>query len=65
VLVNLIAAIRSVHSRFGSGFMVTMAPETFFVQVGPAALSSTPFLPRRDRGPPSALPGVVKSWRAG
>jgi chitinase len=34
VLVNLIAAIRSLHQRFGPGFMVTMAPETFFVQVG-------------------------------
>ncbi len=34
VLVNLIAAIRALHGRFGPGFMVTMAPETFFVQVG-------------------------------
>ncbi len=34
VITNLIAAVRSLHSHFGDSFMVTMAPETFFVQVG-------------------------------
>jgi chitinase len=34
VLVNLIAAIRALRERFGAGFLLTMAPETFFVQVG-------------------------------
>nr|WP_233261738.1 glycosyl hydrolase family 18 protein [Vitiosangium sp. GDMCC 1.1324] len=31
---NLISAIRAIHDRFGSKFVLTMAPETFFVQLG-------------------------------
>jgi chitinase len=31
---NVIAAIRTVCDRFGSGFVLSMAPETFYVQVG-------------------------------
>ena len=34
VIVNLISALREIRSRVGSGFVLTMAPETFFVQVG-------------------------------
>ena len=34
VVVNLIAAIRSLRDAFGTKFMLTMAPETFFVQLG-------------------------------
>ncbi|OLR93857.1 chitinase [Actinokineospora bangkokensis] len=34
VVVNLIAALRSLKSRYGAGFVLSMAPETFFVQVG-------------------------------
>jgi chitinase len=34
VIVNLISALRSLKSRYGSDFVLTMAPETFFVQVG-------------------------------
>ena len=34
VIVNLISALRSLKARYGSGFVLTMAPETFFVQVG-------------------------------
>lgn len=34
VIVNLILALRSLKSRYGSDFVLTMAPETFFVQVG-------------------------------
>ncbi|MEV6494977.1 glycosyl hydrolase family 18 protein [Actinoplanes sp. NPDC051633] len=34
VVVNLIAALRSLKARYGSGFVLTMAPETFFVQLG-------------------------------
>jgi chitinase len=34
VLTNLISAVRAIHDRFGPGFLVTMAPETFFVQAG-------------------------------
>jgi len=34
VVVNLIAALRALRSRYGSKFVLTMAPETFFVQTG-------------------------------
>lgn len=34
VLVNLIRAVRTLKATFGPDFLVTMAPETFFVQVG-------------------------------
>jgi chitinase len=34
VIVNLISALRTLKSRYGSRFVLTMAPETFFVQVG-------------------------------
>lgn len=34
VIVNLISALRSLKARYGSRFVLTMAPETFFVQVG-------------------------------
>jgi len=34
VIVNLIQALRTLKSRYGSRFILTMAPETFFVQVG-------------------------------
>ncbi|MCZ8523278.1 fibronectin type III domain-containing protein [Paenibacillus caseinilyticus] len=34
VVTNLISAVRTLHSAFGDKFMVTMAPETFFVQLG-------------------------------
>jgi len=34
VVVNLISALRTLKSRYGSRFVLTMAPETFFVQVG-------------------------------
>ncbi|MBD8496691.1 fibronectin type III domain-containing protein [Paenibacillus arenosi] len=34
VITNLISAIRELHTHFGDSFMITMAPETFFVQVG-------------------------------
>ncbi|MGW3958261.1 chitinase [Amycolatopsis sp. NPDC005003] len=34
VVVNLISALKSLKARYGSGFVLTMAPETFFVQVG-------------------------------
>lgn len=34
VIVNTISAIRSIRNRYGSNFILTMAPETFFVQLG-------------------------------
>src|SRR5258706_364275 len=34
VIVNTISAIRSVQARLGSSFILTMGPETFFVQLG-------------------------------
>lgn len=34
VVVNLIYALKALKTRFGADFMLTMAPETFFVQLG-------------------------------
>ncbi|MFG2771186.1 chitinase [Streptomyces sp. NPDC048350] len=34
VIVNLISAVKSLKAKYGSGFVLTMAPETFFVQLG-------------------------------
>ena len=34
VVVNLISALKSLKSRYGSEFVLTMAPETFLVQTG-------------------------------
>ncbi|MEV5330136.1 glycoside hydrolase family 18 protein [Nonomuraea sp. NPDC052634] len=34
VIVNLISALKTLKSRYGDDFMLTMAPETFFVQLG-------------------------------
>ena len=34
VITNLISAIREIRNGVGSGFVLSMAPETFFVQVG-------------------------------
>jgi chitinase len=33
-VINLISALRTLKSRFGSDFILSMAPETFYVQVG-------------------------------
>ncbi|MCG5218991.1 glycoside hydrolase family 18 protein [Streptosporangium sp. KLBMP 9127] len=34
VIVNLISALRTLKARYGAKFVLTMAPETFFVQLG-------------------------------
>jgi chitinase len=34
VIVNLISALKSLKARYGSKFVLSMAPETFFVQMG-------------------------------
>jgi chitinase len=34
VIVNLISALQTLKARYGSKFVLTMAPETFFVQLG-------------------------------
>ncbi|MEV6652797.1 glycoside hydrolase family 18 protein [Streptomyces sp. NPDC051219] len=34
VIVNLIAALKSLKAKYGEDFILTMAPETFFVQLG-------------------------------
>ncbi|GLZ39794.1 glycoside hydrolase family 18 protein [Actinokineospora sp. NBRC 105648] len=34
VVVNLISAVRTLKAKYGAKFVLTMAPETFFVQVG-------------------------------
>ncbi|WP_374020120.1 glycosyl hydrolase family 18 protein [Paenibacillus thiaminolyticus] len=33
-VIHLIEALRAIHDHFGGEFLLTMAPETFFVQVG-------------------------------
>ncbi len=43
VIVNLISALKSLKARYGSGFVLTMAPETFFVQMGYQFYGSGPF----------------------
>jgi chitinase len=43
VIVNLITAIRSLKARYGANFVLTMAPETFFVQLGYRFYGSGPF----------------------
>ncbi|MFF9627109.1 chitinase [Streptomyces griseosporeus] len=34
VIVNLISAVKTLKARYGTKFVLTMAPETFFVQMG-------------------------------
>ncbi|MGW7415895.1 chitinase [Streptomyces sp. NPDC054863] len=34
VVVNLISAVKTLKAKYGDGFVLTMAPETFFVQLG-------------------------------
>ncbi|MFI1192805.1 chitinase [Micromonospora sp. NPDC020750] len=43
VVVNLISAIRTLKQRYGAGFVLTMAPETFFVQLGYQFYGSGPW----------------------
>jgi chitinase len=43
VIVNLIAALKALKARYGAGFVLTMAPETFFVQLGYQFYGSGPF----------------------
>jgi chitinase len=43
VIVNLISALRTLKARYGAGFVLTMAPETFFVQLGYQYYGSGPF----------------------
>ncbi|RZU50011.1 chitinase [Krasilnikovia cinnamomea] len=43
VIVNLISALKSLKSRYGNGFVLTMAPETFFVQLGYQYYGSGPW----------------------
>ncbi|THA82004.1 glycoside hydrolase family 18 protein [Streptomyces sp. A0592] len=42
-IVNLISAVKSLKARYGSGFVLTMAPETFFVQLGYQFYGSGPW----------------------
>ncbi|MEV7544545.1 glycoside hydrolase family 18 protein [Streptomyces sp. NPDC089915] len=42
-IVNLIAALRTLKARYGPGFVLTMAPETFFVQLGYQYYGSGPW----------------------
>jgi chitinase len=43
VIVNLISALKSLKARYGAGFVLTMAPETFFVQLGYQYYGSGPW----------------------
>lgn len=43
VVVNLISAVKSLKAKYGSGFVLTMAPETFFVQLGYQYYGSGPW----------------------
>jgi chitinase len=43
VIVNLISALKSLKARYGANFVLTMAPETFFVQLGYQFYGSGPF----------------------
>ncbi|GID60916.1 hypothetical protein Aco03nite_093200 [Actinoplanes couchii] len=43
VIVNLISAIKTLKARYGAGFVLTMAPETFFVQLGYQFYGSGPW----------------------
>ncbi|MFD7440685.1 chitinase [Streptomyces sp. NPDC059909] len=43
VVVNLISALKTLKARYGDDFVLTMAPETFFVQLGHQYYGSGPF----------------------
>ncbi|MEU9798200.1 glycoside hydrolase family 18 protein [Streptomyces sp. NPDC051000] len=43
VIVNLISAVKTLKARYGPDFVLTMAPETFFVQLGYQYYGSGPW----------------------
>ncbi|MEU6486435.1 glycoside hydrolase family 18 protein [Streptomyces sp. NPDC046887] len=43
VITHLIAAVRTLKAKYGPGFVLTMAPETFFVQLGYQFYGSGPW----------------------
>ncbi|MFD5113749.1 chitinase [Streptomyces sp. NPDC058391] len=43
VIVNLISAIKTLKAKYGADFVLTMAPETFFVQLGYQYYGSGPW----------------------
>ncbi|MFC8225862.1 chitinase [Streptomyces sp. NPDC057287] len=43
VIVNLISAVKTLKAKYGAGFVLTMAPETFFVQLGYQYYGSGPW----------------------
>ncbi|MEU0302224.1 glycoside hydrolase family 18 protein [Streptomyces sp. NPDC006175] len=43
VIVNLISAVKSLKAKYGEDFVLTMAPETFFVQLGYQYYGSGPW----------------------
>src|SRR3989440_131456 len=52
VIVNLISALRSLKARYGARFVLSMAPETFFVQLGYQFYGGTNPRARRTRAHP-------------
>ena len=43
VIVNLVSAVKTLKARYGAKFVLTMAPETFFVQLGYQYYGSGPW----------------------
>ncbi|MFE6084607.1 chitinase [Streptomyces virginiae] len=43
VIVNLVSAVKTLKAKYGPGFVLTMAPETFFVQLGYQYYGSGPW----------------------
>ncbi|MEV7440298.1 glycoside hydrolase family 18 protein [Streptomyces sp. NPDC091204] len=43
VVVNLISGLKTLKAKYGAGFVLTMAPETFFVQLGYQYYGSGPW----------------------
>ncbi|WP_225800104.1 chitinase [Streptomyces sp. NK15101] len=43
VIVHLIQAVKTLKAKYGAGFVLTMAPETFFVQLGHQYYGSGPW----------------------
>jgi len=65
VIVNLIQALRQIHDNVGPDFVLTMAPETFFVQVGfqsfTASATSLPCCTCRTTTPARSRPSMTAS----
>ena len=59
MIVNLISALQSLKARYGAKFVLTMAPETFFVQLGYQFYGPGPN-GSADRGPRPTCPSSTR-----